>query len=468
MHSIKGTIVLERRLFLKSTLAGLSSIFVGQNFGLNTSFANHHVQSLSFRITDAVKEMVTHNEINKALCYFWIFKEERFPADCPGPIIYTTEGELIEVTVSNDLDENHAFFIEGVVDTGPIPPGGTVTVSFEAPSAGTYIYYDNLNSPVNRVMGLHGALIVMPAKAFPGNKTTPYSIPTAEVQKLFNDLGTDALFPGLSWEEGDASTGTPAFRQHVWLLHEASPILFEEVGNYPPGEDYPADKFLTAFTKDPYANTFETGRFNRKPHFFTINGQSGHFSHHNPFISPYRRVGEPVLVRVLNPGIFDHSLHLHGNHFFVLSNDKKISNNIEWVDTRHIYEMQTMDILIPMRRPPDVPNTRGIGAVDPPLMSLRGKPVWPPVEEFNFFFPEEGERFAQRQSPLCYTMHDHVEPTLTAQGGNYPLGLMSGLTIIGDRTVPGFMNFPNYPDEVDGINLEVTGQAAPSIPNHRD
>lgn len=461
---------MDRRGFL-GNMCGLSVLLVGQSFLDPQSFsaaAAVRVQSLSFRITDAMKEMITHNEINDARCYFWVFKEENFPADCPGPIIFARTGEEIKVSVTNDLDENHNFFIEGVVDSGPIAPGETVNFSFNAPLPGTYLYHDSLNAPVNRVMGLHGAMVVMPVVAVPGNKFTPYSAPTTEVQKLFNDLGTDIVFPGLAWDEGDPATHTAAFRQYVWLLHAASPLLFAEVGRFPSGQNYPAAQFIEAYTNDPYANTYQTGRFNRKPHFFTINGQSGFFSHHNPFITPYRRVGEPVVVRALNAGLYSHSLHLHANHYFVTAMDRIVSKNIEWVDTHHIEELQTMDMLIPFRRPPDVPNTRGIGLADPPLISVRGNPVWPPVEEMGLFFPAEDAKFPHQQSPLCYPMHDHVEPTQTAQGGNYPFGMTSGVTFTGDRNAPGFLNFPNYPHEVDGIDLIATTISAPPIPDHEE
>ena len=41
-----------------------------------------------------------------------------------------------------------------------------------------------------------------------------------------------------------------------------------------------------------------------------------------------------------------------------------------------------------------------------------------------------------RLSPICYPMHDHTEPSQSAQGGNYGLGMMSGLHFIGDRNTP--------------------------------
>lgn len=462
---------MDRRNFFKNSLGSLSALVVGKaisGFINNPAFAAIRVQSLTFTITDAIKEMVTHNNINKATCYFWIFKEERFPADCPGPIIFTTEGEEINVSVTNALDENHAFFIKGAVNSGPIAPGETKTFSFIAPRAGTYLYYDNLNEPVNRVMGLHGALVVMPKATVAGNKFTPYSNPTSSVQKLFNDFGSDH-FPGLSWEESDPDTNTPGFRQHVWVLHEASPVLFQEVGNFPIGKEYPADTFKRLFQEDDYGNTFENGKLNQKPHFFTINGQSGFLSHHNPYITPWRRVGEPVVIRTLNAGLYCHSLHIHANHFYLLAVDNKIGKNLLWLDTYQNEPMQTVDWALPCKRPPDVPNERGIGFPDAPLKSVKGLPVWPPVEEMNSFFPREAGPLAARQSPLCYPMHDHIEISQTAQGGNYNMGMMSGIVFTGDRTIPGAQDFPDYPKHYDVAELSQTQVAAPSIPHdHND
>ena len=53
-------------------------------------------------------------------------------------------------------------------DSGPIAPGATFSGTFTATQSGAFLYYDNLNEPVNRVMGLHGALVVRPAAAAAG------------------------------------------------------------------------------------------------------------------------------------------------------------------------------------------------------------------------------------------------------------------------------------------------------------
>jgi FtsP/CotA-like multicopper oxidase with cupredoxin domain len=463
---------MNRRDFVKYAGGGIAALVVGSVMpawvSKNPLLANTttQVQELKFTITDAVKDMVTHNSINKAQCYFWLFKEERFPAEIPGPHIFTTAGSTIKVTITNALDEPHAFYIPGMVNSGPIAPGRTKTFQFIASKAGSFLYYDNLNAPVNRVMGLHGALIVMPNEPVAGHKFTPYTTPTPAVQQLFDDFGSTVHFPGLAWEQADQVTYTPAFRQYVWILHAASSRLFAEVGNYPPGRDYPAAQFVAAYQRD----RFRSDGLNRKPDFFTINGQSGWFAAHNPYITPSHRVGEPAVVRILNAGLSLHSLHIHANHIYVTGINGVVQENPIWLDTCTVHPLDTVEWAVPFTRPPDVPNERGIGLADKPLISIPNPrtgsaphPVWPPTDELNTHFPKQGSKagdvdISVRLSPICYPMHDHSETSQSAQGGNYGMGMMSGLDFIGDRNTPGGVT--TFPGAVTDHGPHMTGPSA--------
>jgi hypothetical protein len=456
-----------RREFLKYTAGGISALVVGKAIpGImeDEAYAAVQTQTLRFIITDAVKNMATHNEINTAQCYFWIFKERSLPPECPGPHVFATEGDVIKVRVTNALDEPHAFFIRGVpgANSGPIAPGQTASFAFRAPPAGTYLYFDNLNGPVNRVMGLHGAFISMPrTPVTPQDKFTPYSAPTPNVQRLFNDLGSTGWWPGLAWEGFDDVTHTPPYRQYIWLLHQASPNLFAEVGAFTPGQDYPSARFKREFLHDGFTgnsnqNLVASGSppTNNVPQYFTISGQAGHFSHNSPYICPNCRVGEPVLIRLLNAGLWTHSMHIHANHVYVTSINGVVQENPFWVDVFTLNPMDVVDWLNPYMRPPDVPNARGIGRADAPQISPGSTagphPVWPPIEEYNIRLPGAGTvagtvAIDAQLSPLCYPMHDHSEPSQSSQGGNYNMGLISGMNVTGDRNTPGAMDFPNQP-----------------------
>lgn len=472
--------MMNRRDFLKLSATGLATLVLSRSLpGLGVANAYAADQSLKIFITDALKEMVTHNQINDARCYFWIYRMEangqQVPPDCPGPTIVALKGDTISVEIKNELDEPHSFYIPGIFDSGPIAPGDTFIGTLTASVSGAHMYYDNLNEPVNRVMGLHGALVVRPTSAVGlGNNITPYDNPTPNVQKLYNDFGksVDAFgrpmpFPGLAWHEGDVNTLTPPFRQYVWITHQASPKLFAEVGDFQPGQDYPAQQFLNKFLRSPFDQTRATSF---GPEYFTINGQSGFFAHASPQITPIGRVGEPVVVHILNAGLWSHAMHLHANHFFVTSVNGVPSENPIWVDVFGLFPMDRVDYTIPFMRPPDIPNQLGLGLSSTPLMTISdpqkgliSHPCYPPTDELDLHFPKEGTTttlddqgapvpildingdpldIKQRQSPLCYPMHDHTEPSQTAQGGNYNCGLIAGINFIGDRNIPGHMNFP--------------------------
>src|SRR3990172_9339849 len=82
----------------------------------------------------------------------------------PGPQLTANEGDTVNITVVNNHSSNHNFLIQGVTtDTTAIAPGGNRVYSFTASTAGSYLYYDTLNSNINRAMGLYGMLWVGPA-----------------------------------------------------------------------------------------------------------------------------------------------------------------------------------------------------------------------------------------------------------------------------------------------------------------
>lgn len=72
-------------------------------------------------------------------------------------------------------------------------------------------------------------------------------------------------------------------------------------------------------------------------------------------------------------------------------------------------------------------------------------------------------------SPLCYPMHDHSEPTQTSQGGNYNMGLISGVNFTGDRNADGrlpngVITFPNIPAEYGPDHTVQVQDAAGPLP----
>jgi manganese oxidase len=91
----------------------------------------------------------------------------------PGPEIHVREGDLLRVTLVNRLPEPTTIHWHGVpvpngmdgvpgVTAPVVPPGGTFTYEFLAPSPGTYWYHPHHDSAAQIARGLYGLLIVDP------------------------------------------------------------------------------------------------------------------------------------------------------------------------------------------------------------------------------------------------------------------------------------------------------------------
>ncbi len=395
---------MKRRDFIKTGLSGLAAIAVG-GVGLpqlfrSESFALDRTVKLSME--GALVEMVDRSKV-----FHWLFSSAATGPSFPGPVLFATAGDLVTVNVANHLNEPHAFQIIGTnVLTAPIYPGKSATVSFTAPAAGSYLYTDPLNAPANRVLGLHGAFIVSPAA---GN--TPYSYPTPTVQRLFNDLGASKQFPKFAL----SPAGWDPSRFRIWLQHQIDPLFNAQAQ---------AD-FLAGRASTVSAAKMRTSFL---PRYFTINGKSGVFSAHDPGIALSGRIGQPMLVRILNSGLFTHSNHIHANHVYVIAVNGAVQDNLFFVDTFTIDPLDRVDWLVPFLRPPDIAGNRYT-----PLRNLIPNELGLTIDGPN------GSPGVQ-QSPLGYPMHCHLETSQTAAGGNYPQGTLTHFDFLGD--VDG-IDFPN-------------------------
>lgn len=375
---------MKRREFLKCCALGAVTLSAGSWVRCGGGNSYRGVQ-LSLSIEAATVETIDGKTV-----FMWVFSSPETGPHFPGPIIAAEEGERIELTITNALDEEHAFSIPDVVESGPIAPGKTRRVNFLAPAAGTYLYFDPLNAPVNRVLGLHGALIVLPE----GSTRIPYSAPTPSVQSLFDDLGTTPQFPGEAWQPD---------RSRIWLFSQIDPAFNAIAAN---GARIDPTKLVDAFT----------------PRYFTINGRSGAFASHDPSIFPSGRIGQPHLIRILNAGLATHSPHIHGNHVYLVSLNNEIQENVLSIDTFNVAPLDRVDWLLPFVRPPDIAGDPSV-----PLRTLIPNELALVLGDVP-------------QTPIAYPMHCHMEQSQTAAGGNYPQGLVTHWEILGD--LDG-IDFPN-------------------------
>ena len=93
----------------------------------------------------------------------------------PGPTLIVNEGDVVSVTLSNELAEPVSIVFPGqsgvtasagspgLITTEVLPAGTPVTYTFTATEPGTYMYESGTNVETQIEMGLVGALIVRPA-----------------------------------------------------------------------------------------------------------------------------------------------------------------------------------------------------------------------------------------------------------------------------------------------------------------
>jgi hypothetical protein len=126
---------MKRRDFFEYGLAGKAALVPGSEMPWTAEdkpYAAVRIQTLNFHTTDTLKDVVTNNVINPTKGYLQTYKEDRFPAECPGPHIFVTEMGIMKISITNNLDENSPFFIKGIFNGGPILPGQTVSRFFAA------------------------------------------------------------------------------------------------------------------------------------------------------------------------------------------------------------------------------------------------------------------------------------------------------------------------------------------------
>lgn len=347
-------------------------------------------------------------------------------ARVPGPVLRVREGDLVEIEIVNDRYESHGFAIAGIPEaTTEVDPGCSCTVSFTAPTAGTYVYHDPVGgTPLYRLLGLHGVLVVEPAHGLTlAGSPTPYSLDAldartrASVSALFDALGETERFQGGAegkWKAAE-TTAECGLQEKIWLANAVDPRLNALIQ---PNRAIRSDRSLTRDIVSIFT-----------PRYFTLNGRSGYDVHADKpgdleaIVANY--IGEPTLIRTANVGLCHHFLHIHGNHVMDLArtdlnptSDRYggvvVAGNILEVDTWQLWPMGRRDVLLPLEIPPDIPFMIPLGATRPSSQ-----------------FERMVEGSAHEPFPLRYVMHCHAEISQTAAGGNYPQGLVTHWELLG-------------------------------------
>ena len=209
----------------------------------------------------------------------------------PAPLITVNEGDKVTITVYNHRNAKHNFVINKVTtDATAIAPNSSKTYSFTAPVAGSYVYSDTLNNEINREMGLYGAFVVHPAD---NSKT--------------------------AWTGGSAYT-----HERTWVISEMDKPRWNDIAST--------------------GGAVNTAIY--KPNYFMVNGEGGFDAMMNNNTMIMGTLNEVTIVRIVNAGLFSHSLHFHGNHFQVISiNGVRQAKPFDEWDTINVPALSTAEVL---------------------------------------------------------------------------------------------------------------------------
>jgi len=172
--------------------------------------------------------------------------------------------------------------------------------------------------------------------------------------------------------------GSPTFvQQYFWIFNDIDPVWHNTMAN---------------------GNTPNTAY---EPRFFTLNGLGGrppgapgaHDPNLDAITDPrsalHGHIGDRTLVRIINAGKCDQSVHAHANHMEWLSLNGEIREDVWSKDCLYLDKnMGIIDAIYPFETPPD---------------------SYPPV------------------SVGAYPMHLHTEMSQTAGGGFYMFGAMTDI-----------------------------------------
>ena len=224
---------------------------------------------------------------------FWGYAEGSSRAQYPGPTLIVSQGSTVTIGLKNTLDVPVSMVFpgqEGVTAMGgsaglltqeAAAGGGTVTYTFTADRAGTYMYHSGTRPELQIEMGLVGALIVRP---YTGD------------DHAYNHA--DARFE----------------REYLFLLSEMDSRIHELV----------ATQGVAALEGTDYLSNYF-------PNYWFINGRpalDSLFPAGVPWLptQPYGSLvlthpGEKTLLRFIGAGRHSHPFHTHGNHARTIARD---------------------------------------------------------------------------------------------------------------------------------------------------
>ena len=214
-----------RALAFKKTRALLVLVVVSAGLALTSSAASAAVVSIELCAVPGTATLT-----GAVTVPIWGFDEPATPGDCstavaslPGPVLDVDEGDDVTINVTNVLPAGHTirFEVPGIdFAAGPadVDVGDTVSRTFTASAAGTYLYQSGGDGGRQAAMGLYGALLVRPATA---NQAYDSAATAYDVEAT---LVLSAVDPAFNQAADQNAFNMYQYRATYWLINgEAYP-----------------------------------------------------------------------------------------------------------------------------------------------------------------------------------------------------------------------------------------------------
>jgi FtsP/CotA-like multicopper oxidase with cupredoxin domain len=231
--------------------------------------------------------------------YTWGYGPDPGVMQYPGPTLIVTEGDSVEIDLTNNLNVPVSMVFPGhvasaVEQTAPTAPGlltlealpgGTVRYTFAAGNPGTFMYHSGTEQDLQIEMGLAGAIIVTPSS------------------------GVGAY--------GHVDATDNYDREFLFFFSEMDSRVHELV------EQGQTEWVDTSGTYEPLY-WFINGRGFPD----TLENESVSWLPHQPYnCLPVFEAGERVLMRYVGAGRQIHPQHPHGNHAQLIARDGRLLLN---------------------------------------------------------------------------------------------------------------------------------------------
>jgi len=295
---------MKRRTFLKFGSASAAAALTG-TAGLIMWQPRAHAATINKEIWITEGTIAQPDGVN---VYFRGFSGSSNNLDVPGQVLMMAAGDTYNLTIHNTLNTSHNLVINELGVNRSVPARSTRSVSISASNPGTYVYYDSTGGMNNRLVGLHGAMVVFPN----GANTTVEN--------------------GRDMPKHD----------FVWVFHDIDPAWNDAIrrGNNPP------NRYV--------------------PRYFTINGLSGRppgspgngdptvDAMHDKRTALHGHLGDRTMVRCINTGRAKHAVHCHANHMEWISTNGQQRDDVWLKDIIPLDANNgTMEFIFPFEPVPD-------------------------------------------------------------------------------------------------------------------